>query len=282
MIARALQILSLVVFLGCSSTPTEIVVLIDTNVEEQLGWIQLRVTDPDGESSEATANLATTNLPFSQSHVLEDGELGPYLFEATGAQSGGPIVSMAKRASFVSGERRTLRLNLDRSCAFVVCEVGSTCAEGLCGAVETAVLEPYHGMNRHYVEAGAPDSASPDTSVPDASVPDACVPRTEVCDTVDNDCDNNIDEDFDLTADPDNCGSCGVVCQPNAGLGISTATCSASDCTFECAPNFGDCDGDVADGCEDLTTKQACGSCNNRCNGNRTCVQNGDSFECSR
>ena len=54
----------------------------------------------------------------------------------------------------------------------------------------------------------------------------------EVCDTVDNDCDLAVDEGFDTTADPFNCGACGNVC---SGL------CCASSCTPSSATNCGAC-----------------------------------------
>lgn len=34
----------------------------------------------------------------------------------------------------------------------------------------------------------------------------------EICDGADNDCDNGVDEDFDLSSDANNCGACGTVC----------------------------------------------------------------------
>ncbi len=279
---------------GCSSTPTEIVVLVDTNLEvpAELDRVVLTVTSPTGETVMADASLAMTQLPISQSHVRGGGAVGPYRFEATGFLSTSSVVSLARDANFVDGERRTLRLNLDQSCASMVCaEEGTTCVQGACVAVALAPLEAYEGKTRFYGagEAGVPDTGLPDTSLPegglpDRSIPDAmpetCVPQDEACDGADNDCDGKVDEGFDLTMDPDNCGQCGVTCRPNAGLGISTASCAASTCTFTCATNYGDCDGDVSDGCEDLTTKQRCGSCGNSCRGNRTCMLNVDTYEC--
>ncbi len=60
------------------------------------------------------------------------------------------------------------------------------------------------------------------------------------------------------------CGGCGVVCAARAN---ATATCSDGACAYACAPGFGDCDGNTANGCEvDLArTLTNCGRCGNEC-----------------
>ena len=95
-----------------------------------------------------------------------------------------------------------------------------------------------------------------------------CVPNTapgpEVCDGLDNDCDGQVDEDFNFQTDPNNCGGCGNVCVfPNA-----TAQCVNGACSIAaCAPGFADCDGNPANGCEvDLNSNpNHCGGCGNVC-----------------
>jgi hypothetical protein len=64
----------------------------------------------------------------------------------------------------------------------------------------------------------------------------------------------------------DSCGACGRSCTgaPNSTAG----SCSnEGKCVLTCATNFGDCNGDVRDGCEtDLRTNlQHCGMCGNAC-----------------
>ena len=55
--------------------------------------------------------------------------------------------------------------------------------------------------------------------------------------------------------DAANCGTCGSTCAPRAN---TTVTCATGTCAYACATGFGDCDGDVANGCEiDLRTSTA-------------------------
>ena len=83
-----------------------------------------------------------------------------------------------------------------------------------------------------------------------------CAPTpdpTEICDTVDNDCDGVVDNGFDLDTDPQNCGLCGHVCdlfhaatdecQPGVG---GPPSCVVKDCE----PGWYDLDKVDANGCE--------------------------------
>jgi hypothetical protein len=69
------------------------------------------------------------------------------------------------------------------------------------------------------------------------------------------------------------CGSCGVPCSP---ANASGASCSSGACNYaSCNSNYGDCNGNRADGCEtSLTTTTNCGSCGSTCslaNATATC-----------
>ncbi|MFW6050277.1 MAG: MopE-related protein [Myxococcota bacterium] len=71
-------------------------------------------------------------------------------------------------------------------------------------------------------------------------------PSTEICDGRDNDCDGEVDEDFDLLNDEENCGECGNSC----GTGL---TCCSGECM-----NLD-------------TSEDACGECGEACGSGRTC-----------
>ena len=81
---------------------------------------------------------------------------------------------------------------------------------------------------------------------------EVCMPTNggvEGCDGVDNDCDGEVDEDFDFTS-PLTCGSCTLQCEIEHGV----AGCDAGICTFEgCDDGWFDLNDDLeTDGCEYL------------------------------
>ena len=86
----------------------------------------------------------------------------------------------------------------------------------------------------------------------------------ELCDGRDNDCDDDVDEDYDLNADMAHCGRCGAVCDADN----ATVDCLDGVCTIlECDAGFDDCNDDVADGCEEFTDESLthCGACGEPC-----------------
>jgi len=81
----------------------------------------------------------------------------------------------------------------------------------------------------------------------------------ELCNEIDDDCDGEVDETFDLASDVDHCGACEFACDfPN-----SVPICDGGLCGVgACIDGWGDCNDLPVDGCEtDLTAPDSCGTC---------------------
>jgi len=88
----------------------------------------------------------------------------------------------------------------------------------------------------------------------DSSINPAAI---EQCNSLDDNCDGTIDEGFNLSSDPSNCGSCGNVC---VALN-STNPCTAGVCTPACLFGWASCDSNPNNGCETLlNTNPTCTS----------------------
>jgi hypothetical protein len=95
----------------------------------------------------------------------------------------------------------------------------------------------------------------------------AIPPGVEACDGKDNDCDGQVDEDFDLQNDPRWCGGCGRMCEvPNA-----VPSCVEGRCAIRvCRMGFVDLDRRVDNGCEYACTPdgpEVCDGKDNDCDG---------------
>jgi hypothetical protein len=68
----------------------------------------------------------------------------------------------------------------------------------------------------------------------------------------------------DLRTSVTNCGACGNVCSSRMN---ASAACASGTCGVACNTNFGNCNGDLRDGCEvDLRASlENCGACGRRC-----------------
>lgn len=110
------------------------------------------------------------------------------------------------------------------------------------------------------VDGDAANASDADAAndVPDAPSGPACSAGTANCNGVASDgCETTLGTIA-------NCGACGDACSTGAN---ATALCNMGRCAIQCAPGFGDCDGDPRNGCEvDLSSSVAhCGRCANRC-----------------
>ncbi len=125
------------------------------------------------------------------------------------------------------------------------CAAPTTDAHATDGATDAADASDATGL-----EAGADaavDGPLSDAQPADARPPDECAPQAEVCDGLDDDCDGEVDEDFDLSADPAHCGACGRSCARDNG----EVACAQSECVLVgCLEGWLNTDLDPANGCE--------------------------------
>ncbi|MBX3250403.1 MAG: hypothetical protein KF901_24725 [Myxococcales bacterium] len=276
---RTLLLLALTSLCACKSSITEVVVVVDSDLDvpEALDRLQIDVSGPDGRREQATATLgaAETPLPRTLSLVHEGGVLGPFDVTVRGFRDEDEIVERRARFDFVPGQSLVLTMHLVRACVGLDCRPG-TCSEDGCAGIERGPLPAWPGsaprLGDPLPDAGPPDAGPPDAGPADVGPPDApCEPREEECNGLDDDCDGAIDEDFDLQDDLANCGACGRQCVFRNGEGI----CNAGVCTVtSCEPPFEDCDGDGSNGCESDTQLSVnhCGTCRNVCrNPDRVC-----------
>ncbi|MBU0553630.1 SUMF1/EgtB/PvdO family nonheme iron enzyme [Myxococcota bacterium] len=98
----------------------------------------------------------------------------------------------------------------------------------------------------------------------------------EICDGLDNDCDGQRDEAFDLQSDPLHCGACGHACvYPNGWSRCLNGACIP----VTCLPGWVDLNDDPADGCEYaclLEWQEVCDGRDNDCDGQ---IDEGFDFE---
>ena len=82
-----------------------------------------------------------------------------------------------------------------------------------------------------------------------------------------------------LLGDASNCGRCENIC-PFPEQDVSNRSCSDGVCNIICGAGFGDCDGDITNGCETLLLDNPshCGECDKTCGEGMACA--GELCEC--
>jgi len=129
------------------------------------------------------------------------------------------------------------------------CPSGVPCSAGFCGA------------------ACKRDADCPPFEACDSQRSHVCL--GELCDGLDNNCNGQVDEGFDLQRDPVDCGACNHAC----AFANASATCAAGSCAIgACAPSYYDLDGNPADGCEyhcpvDPPAAEVCNGVDDDCDG---------------
>jgi len=158
------------------------------------------------------------------------------------------------------------------------CGAGTSCVSGACVAIDAGRADA------GALDAGAVDSGSPvdvgedrpapvdvgtDSGAADTGEADAGLTDAGPMDVLPSGC---------LSTTPGNC--CGVACRvPSHGF----AACLGGRCVVgSCEANYGDCDGDPANGCEVDTraTTAHCGACGAACATGRMCVRSACALTC--
>jgi alpha-tubulin suppressor-like RCC1 family protein len=243
---------------GCEGELTEILVVVDSDlaVPGEIDAVRIEVmSGPAAPAQTSTGILGVPrmpSLPRTLALVHKGGPLGPIEVRAQVLQGPTVVVERRARVSFVQGEVRVLRLNLDRDCEGMMCGAGMTCAAGVCRSIDVPASElpPW---------TGSIPSRDGGMIIPT----DGCPGVAEVCNGMDDDCDGVVDNGIDLDSDPSNCGRCAMRCAVRSG---ATATCTDGMCGYDCMADFDDCDTRPENGCEaSLVAPETCGSCTNDC-----------------
>lgn len=213
---------------ACTADRTEIIVAVGTDlpVPSQIDEIRIDVVGPSStmpKSSTARLGPGEPPPPRTLGLVHEDGPLGPFFVRVAGRLGGGDVIERRARVSFIEGRTLLLRMDLLGRCLGVTCDASTTCAESGCRSIDVAAesLPEWTGTvpggdAGPAVDAGRRDAARPDSG--------PCTPAGEECNSVDDDCDGVIDEDFDLATDADHCGACGNRC------GVPARDCCSGTC----------------------------------------------------
>ena len=129
--------------------PTEIVLVVDSDLAPPLevDSVDVVVTDAAGEEMPAVAALTNGNPNFPRTlGIYNDGtRLGPYFVVARARLRGAILVERSARFDFVRDRTMRLDLFLPAACQDVRCDAPLTCTEGgVCRSAE-AELESWNG-----------------------------------------------------------------------------------------------------------------------------------------
>ncbi len=132
------------------------------------------------------------------------------------------------------------------------CPAGQTRCDGACVDLQTDPLR-----------CGGCDAACPVPANGSASCAAGVCGRA--CNAGFADCNDNPADGCESSLSAvTSCGACRALCPEPAN---ASATCASGACGISCAPGFGDCDGDAANGCEVpfASSVNHCGTCGRAC-----------------
>ena len=197
---RALSVASCLLLLAACTQATEIVLVVDTDLEvpDELVRVEIDVLNSMASPTRTSVDLTSAGappLPLTlgiTSRVRPDADVR---IEVRGTLASGEILVRDVSTRLTPGSSRMLRVVLARRCLDAVCPTVLTCDETGCRdvSIDPEALPAWAG------------------TIDPQSGP-ACEPSPETCNLIDDDCDDTIDESIMLETDPANCGRCGHAC----------------------------------------------------------------------
>ena len=290
---------------GCTSTPTQVVVLVDAEDEVRARAERLQIVvegraerNVSGEVVfDETTDLEGRTWPIKVALKPKDGDADRVFKVTARARMGGEaIVAASLVSTYVSGELRWIRLMLEDSCLELDAACSSdddeTCHEGGCvpawigpeelgssssdPAETVRLLPPADGPSpgadggTGSIDAGAD---MPDAATSDAGMDDEPSCPEEACDgSEDEDCDGSVDEGCSCSGEEErDCGSDEGECE----LGVQSCSDGTwGACEGQVGPAEEECDDldNDCDGTSDEAVMRACGSDVGLCElGTQTC-----------
>lgn len=266
---------------------TQLMLVVDTNIAD-LEQVELSVDGDDREPQVASTPLRADGAPLTLAIVREQGPLGPVHVAAAGFRAGTKVVERRAIVAFVEGKTLVVPLHLVRTCETTTCTANDTCTEQGCRPVQLDVntLMAWQGSAPKLGDVSDMDASTTplDAMLPDAELDsgvrdaasdgaiDAALGDAMAREASVQTCDASS---VDTNTDKNNCGMCGRVCTTSAANTV--AGCFNGACQVSCAPYFGDCNMDMANGCEMQLNYNVsnCGTCGKMCKPAESCTATG-------
>jgi alpha-tubulin suppressor-like RCC1 family protein len=210
-----------------SATPsvTEVIIVTDTDlhIPDEVTHVTFHVDSGAVDGRQFSRELSLVqDKPLSLGLIHIKGPLGPVTVRAVGTKDGQSVVSRAARFDFMPQQIKVLRLDLARICR------GVDCGERSCN--------PDGGNCENLDDAGRPFAPWPGEAEPWSGSSCTDPEDMETCNGLDDDCDGEIDEGFELDQDPEHCGACGRGCAVEENC--SARTCDGDHVAIAAGESF--------------------------------------------